>query len=129
MSKSVVIVDDSAFLVKRIKEFIEIELGLAVLATGRDGNDAVALYRQHTPDLITLDITMPNKDGQEAMRDILAEFPDARILVISALRADAMLECLDMGAKGYVEKPIRFGDRQFMDDFRETVMDALQGEE
>lgn len=121
MAKKIVIVDDSKFLVKQIAQFFEKTFGFHVLATGSDGNDAVELYRQFTPDLITLDITMPNKDGQQAMKEILAEFPDAKVLMISAVHGDAMLECIKSGAKGYIEKPLRFNNPEFISDFRETI--------
>lgn len=121
MMKKVVIVDDSKFLVKQIAQFFEKNLLCQVAATGSDGNDAVELYHKHKPDLITLDITMPNKDGQQAMKEILAEFPDARILMISAVRGDTMLECMNTGAKGYIEKPLKFAEPEFVKDFQETV--------
>jgi len=121
MSKTVVIVDDSKFLIKKIVAFFENEMKYQVVAQGYDGNDAVALYREHQPDLISLDITMPNKDGQQAMEEIIGEFPDANILIISAVRGDTVLECLDLGAKGYIEKPLRFNDPEFIQDFKETL--------
>jgi len=121
MARTVVVIDDSKFLVKQIVSFFEKNLGFEVVATGIDGNDAVEMYRKHSPDLLTLDITMPNKDGQQAMKEIFAEFPDANILMISAVRGDTMLECMNMGAKGYVEKPLKFGDAEFMRDFQDTV--------
>ncbi|MDM8524616.1 response regulator [Desulfococcaceae bacterium HSG8] len=121
MAKQVIIVDDSKFLIKKIAGFFENEMKFEVVASGYDGNDAVALYREHKPDLLTLDITMPNKDGQEAMREILTEFPDASILIISAVRGDTVLECMNDGAKGYIEKPLKFGDSEFIEDFKDTL--------
>lgn len=125
MSKSVVIVDDSKFLVKQIVNFFNIQLGFEVVATGNDGNDAVELYKRHTPDLITLDITMPNKDGYQALKEILVDFPDANILIISAVRGDTMLECMTNGAKGYIEKPLKFGNPEFVEDFKNTVTEIM----
>jgi two-component system chemotaxis response regulator CheY len=121
MAKSVIIVDDSKFLIKQIAQFFEKNLGYRVAAAGSDGNEAVDLYRKHKPDLITLDISMPNKDGQQAMKEIYAEFPNANILMISAVRGDTMLECMKLGAKGYIEKPLKFTDAEFVKDFQETV--------
>lgn len=121
MGRTVVIVDDSKFLIRQIAQFFETELGFSVLATGTDGNDALELYRTHKPDLITLDISMPNKSGEEAMKEILKENPQANIVMISAVRGDAMLECLSNGAKGYIEKPLKFNDREFIDDFKDTI--------
>jgi two-component system chemotaxis response regulator CheY len=126
MSRSVIVVDDSKFLAKQIVDFFTKEMGYNVVAIGADGNDAVEMYRTHKPDLITLDITMPNKDGQEAMKEIFAEFPDARILMISAVRGDTMLECMSLGAKGYVEKPLKFGDPTFVQDFKESVNETFE---
>lgn len=121
MSKKVIIVDDSKYLINKIASFFEKEMKFEVAALGYDGNEAVDLYREHKPDLITLDITMPNKDGQQAMKEIFAEFPDANILIISAVRGDTVLECMSEGAKGYIEKPLKFGDAEFIEDFKETL--------
>jgi two-component system chemotaxis response regulator CheY len=126
MSKTVVIVDDSKFLIKQIVEFFENQLGFQVVATGNDGNEAVELFKKHQPDLITLDITMPNKDGMDAMKEIMKEFPAANILMISAVRGSAMLECMNAGAKGYVEKPLKFADSEFVNDFKETVNELFK---
>ena len=121
MAKTVVIIDDSKFLIRQVEQFFEKYLGFQVVATGNDGNDAVDLYRKHVPDLITLDITMPNKDGLQAMREIFAEYPSANVLMISAVRGHAMLECIKLGAKGYIEKPLKLSDAEFVKDFQETV--------
>jgi two-component system chemotaxis response regulator CheY len=121
MAKTVVIVDDSKYLIKQIVQFFEKNIGYQVVATGNDGDEAVDLYRKHKPDLITIDISMPNKDGQQAIKDIFADFPKANILIISAVRGDTMLECMKMGAKGYIEKPLKFNDAEFVKDFQETV--------
>ncbi len=126
MSKRVVVVDDSKFLVKQIIQFFESEMGYEVVGTGHDGNAAVALYEEHKPDLITLDITMPNKDGLQAMEEIISKDPSANILMISAVRGDVMLECMVGGAKGYVEKPLKFADPEFVDDFKESIEEVFE---
>jgi len=125
MAKKVVVVDDSKFLIKQIAEFLNKQIGLDVVATGNDGNEAIELYKKHQPDLITLDITMPNKDGFEAMKEIIKGFPNANVLMISAVRGSAMLDCINAGAKGYVEKPLKFNDSEFVEDFKETVKEIL----
>jgi len=121
VKKSVVIVDDSNFLLRKLQDFFEGSGEYEVVATGSDGNQAVALYREHRPDLITLDITMPEKDGKQSLVEILAGFPEARVLIISAVSGPAILECLKAGAKGYVEKPLRFEDEDFRAEFLETL--------
>lgn len=126
MSKKVVVVDDSKFLVKQIVQFFQTEMGFEVVATGHDGNDAVEMYEEHKPDLITLDITMPNKDGQQAMEEIITKYPDANVVMISAVRGDTMLECMSFGAKGYVEKPLKFKDAEFVEDFKSTIEEVFE---
>jgi two-component system chemotaxis response regulator CheY len=126
MPRSVVIVDDSSFLAKQIADFFVAHLGFAVAAVGRDGNEAVELYQKLRPDLLTMDLTMPNKDGRTAIDEILAKFPDARIMVISAVKGNTVLECLNRGAKGYVEKPLKFGDPLFVEDFKLSVEEIFR---
>jgi two-component system chemotaxis response regulator CheY len=122
---TVVIVDDSAFILNRLDRFFRDQLNFSVLGQGRDGNDAIALFEKHKPSLITLDISMPNKRGNDAAREILARYPDAKILIVSAVRGNEILECLSMGVKGYMEKPLRFEDVVYVNDFIETVHDLF----
>lgn len=126
MSKTVVIVDDSIFLVNQIVRFFQDEMHFDVVATGGDGNEAVALYEEFQPDLITLDITMPNKDGQQALEKILGAYPNANVLMISAVRGNTMLDCMMCGAKGYIEKPLKFADSEFLLDFKETISEIFE---
>lgn len=125
MKKTVIIVDDSNFLVRKLQDFFQGTGEYEIVACGSNGNQAVALYREHRPDLITLDITMPVKDGRQALAEILAAFPDARALVISAVTGTAILECIKAGARGYVEKPLRFEDEDFRRDFLETLEESF----
>jgi len=126
MGRKVIVVDDSKFLVKQIVEFFESEMSYEVVGTGNDGNEAVELYEKHKPDLITLDITMPNKDGQQAMEEIITKYPDANVVMISAVRGDTMLECMSFGAKGYIEKPLKFKDVDFVADFKSTIEEVFE---
>jgi two-component system chemotaxis response regulator CheY len=127
VKRKVIIVDDSKFLLASIRDFFQGgEIGdYEVLATGSNGVQAVELYRRYQPDLLTLDLTMPVKDGKEALADILREFPAARVLIISALTGSTVLECIKMGAKGYIEKPLRFEDEEFRKDFAQTLEEAF----
>jgi two-component system chemotaxis response regulator CheY len=125
MSKRIVIVDDSIFLIKQLTAFMEVAMGYKVVGTGSDGMQAVALYRQHKPDLITLDITMPNKDGMEALAEIMEENPDANVMMISAIRGPEMTKCIKLGAKAYMEKPLLFNDEQFVRDFKASLAEVF----
>ena len=122
---TVVIIDDSEYLARQIADFLEAH-GFQVKGMGSDGFQGLQLYKEHCPDLITLDLTMPNKDGRECLQDILAFDPKARVLVISALvDKDVIMKCLELGAKGFQEKPLRFRQAEFCNDFLETIRVAL----
>jgi two-component system chemotaxis response regulator CheY len=123
--RTVVLVDDSIFILNRLDRFFREQLGFTVLAQGHDGNEATALYEKHRPDLITIDISMPNKRGNDAAKEILSLDRDARIMIVSAVRGNEILECLAMGAKGYMEKPLRFDDQAYVRDFCETVNEIV----
>lgn len=128
MEKTVVIVDDSPFMVDLLHEFFTEQVKLRVVATGNNGMQAISLFRQHRPNLITMDLTMPVKDGKEALKVILAEFPEARVLVITSQLGPPVVECLKLGAVGYVEKPLQFDSQEFSRDFIDTVNLALSEE-
>jgi two-component system, chemotaxis family, chemotaxis protein CheY len=125
MPKRIIIVDDSIFLIHQLTAFLEAGLGHTVVATGCDGNQAVALYEKHKPDLITLDITMPIKDGMEALAEILERHPEANVMMISAVRGPEMTKCIKMGAKAYMEKPLLFHDEQFIQDFKASLAEVF----
>ncbi|BAE51439.1 response regulator [Paramagnetospirillum magneticum] len=107
MPLKVIVADDSIITVKKLLVLIE-GLGHQVVATAATGREAIEAYREHRPDLMTMDISMPDMDGMEATAAIVAEFPDARIVMVTALGQERMvIESLEAGAKGYVLKPVR----------------------
>jgi two-component system, chemotaxis family, chemotaxis protein CheY len=126
MRPTVVIVDDSEYLAQQIAEFFQAH-DFEVLGIGHDGFQGFKLYKQFQPHLITLDLTMPNKDGRECLQDILSYDPQACVLVISALvDKSIILNCLEMGASGFQEKPLRFRQKEFCDEFLKTIKIALK---
>jgi two-component system chemotaxis response regulator CheY len=126
MPRTVVIIDDSKFQTHQLGRFFTDVMGFRVAATGEDGEQAVELYRTHKPDLVTMDLTMPRLDGRGALSRILLEFPGANVLVISAVKGPLLLDCLALGAKSYMEKPLRFDREDFVRDFRATVEEILK---
>ena len=123
---TVVIVDDAMFIRTQLKKFFEEELHFEVLALGQDGNDAVKLFHEKSPDLLTLDLTMPNKSGVEAIREIMHEYPEARILVISAIKdASLITESLHLGAKSFLNKPLQLNSPDFIKTFKEEIKEVL----
>ncbi len=125
MMPTVVIVDDSLFQVQQLSRFFKDVLGFTVLATGDNGHAALDLFREHKPDLLTIDLTMPKLDGRGALSQIIEEFPEAKILVISAVKGPLLLDCLSAGAKNYIEKPLKFDSEGFVKDFKSTVTEIL----
>jgi two-component system chemotaxis response regulator CheY len=105
MQQTVIIADDAQFMRLMLKDILE-DMGLQVVAEAGDGRQAVAEYQQWRPDLVMLDITMPEQDGVAACREILALDPRARVVMISALgQKDEVLEAVRAGAGDFVIKP------------------------
>ncbi len=125
MPTSIVVVDDSKFLTRTIKSFMEETMKFEVVGVGHNGNEAVELYKKLQPDLITLDITMPEKDGEEALMEIITEYPDAKIIMMSAVRGETIMACLNAGASGFIEKPLKFNSDDFVENIKDVFEDAL----
>lgn len=103
----VLVVDDSPIISQKLVMMMEL-LGYRVVKTVENGLEAIAAYREHKPDLVTMDITMPQMDGIAATRAIRREFPDANIIMVTSHGQEKMvLESLKAGAKGYVLKPFQ----------------------
>ena len=125
-SKRVIIVDDSPFIVKQLIKFYKDEMEWEVIATGKSGEEAIELYRKYQPDLISLDIVMKPETGLQAVDGIISEFPDARIMMVSAVRTGEMLDCITLGAKGYAEKPLQMKSKEYLQDFKETLREIFE---
>lgn len=105
MSKKVLVVDDGAFMRVLIKGMLE-KNGFIVIGEAEDGNEAVRLYQELQPDITTMDITMPGKDGITALKEIIALDQDANIIMVSALGQEKYVkEAILAGAKSFVVKP------------------------
>lgn len=103
----VLIVDDAAFMRKMLGDVLA-RAGHEVVGEGANGEEAVAQYRSLRPDIMTLDITMPEKDGLTALREILTMEPAAKVVMCSALGQESkVLEAIKAGAKDFVVKPFQ----------------------
>jgi two-component system chemotaxis response regulator CheY len=101
------IADDAAFMREMLREILS-QAGFEVCAEAADGNEAVASFEEHDPDLVTLDIVMPRKSGLDALREIMARDPEACVVMCSALGQEALvMEALESGAKDFVVKPFK----------------------
>ena len=105
MGKKILIVDDANFMRMIVRDALAPQ-GFEIVGEAVNGNEAVAKYEALRPDLVTMDITMKEKDGLEAAREILARHPDARIIMVTALGQQKMLmDAIALGVKDFVVKP------------------------
>lgn len=104
-------VDDHPLMRAGVVSFLATEPGLQVVAEAANGEEALEKYREHRPDLVLMDLSMPVMDGLEATRAILEEFPDARIIVLTTYAGDEDVHrALDAGAVGYLLKDMLVAD-------------------
>jgi two-component system, chemotaxis family, chemotaxis protein CheY len=103
----VLIADDAAFMRMMIKNILT-QNGHEVVGEAENGTDAIVKYNDLKPDVTTMDITMPEKDGIAALKEILAADPAARVVMCSALGQEAkVIESIRSGAKDFVVKPFQ----------------------
>jgi two-component system, chemotaxis family, chemotaxis protein CheY len=113
------IVDDSNIMRRRIERSQQFE-ALEVVGSAGNGVDALEIFKQTDPDVVTMDLTMPRMDGIECIGRIVALKPAVRILVISALADKATaVEAMEKGANGFLNKP--FTDRQLNEAIAELM--------
>ena len=103
---TVLVVDDNQFMRKKLKDILE-HNGYYVIGEAENGREAIDIFEEHEPDLVTMDITMPLMDGIEATRAILRLDPSAKIVVISAVGTKQMVyKAIKLGAKNFIVKPL-----------------------
>ena len=107
MGKSVLITDDAAFMRATLKDVIT-KGGFDVVDEAVNGKEAVEKYKAHSPDIVTMDITMPEMDGLEALKMIREMDGDAKVIMCSAIGQQAnVLEAIKSGAKDFIVKPFQ----------------------
>ena len=118
-SLKLLIVDDSNIMRRRIERSQQFE-ELHVVGTAGNGVEAVEMFRKTDPDMVTMDLTMPQMDGIECISKLVQLKPAVRILVISALADKATaVEAMERGANGFLNKP--FTDRQLNEAIAELM--------
>ena len=101
----IMVVDDAGFMRKMVQTHLT-KAGYSDFVEGEDGQKAVELYKELKPDLVIMDITMPNMDGIEALRNIKAFDADAKVVMCSAMGQEAMvMEAIKLGALDFIVKP------------------------
>ena len=105
MGKKILLVDDAAFMRMMIKEVLT-KNGFEVVGEAENGAVAVDRYRELSPDLVIMDITMPELNGIEALKKIKAQNADAKVIMCSAMGQQGMvIEAIQAGAKDFIVKP------------------------
>ena len=118
-SLKLLIVDDSNIMRRRIERSQQFE-ELQVVGTAGNGVEALEMFRKTDPDMVTMDLTMPQMDGIECISKLVQLKPAVRILVISALADKATaVEAMERGANGFLNKP--FTDRQLNEAIAELM--------
>ncbi|GAE91618.1 chemotaxis regulator [Gracilibacillus boraciitolerans JCM 21714] len=108
MTKRVLIVDDAAFMRMMIKDILS-KNGYEVVGEAQDGQDAVEKYKELQPDLVTMDITMPEMDGIAALKEIQSIDKEAKVIMCSAMGGQQamVIDAIQAGAKDFIVKPFQ----------------------
>jgi DNA-binding NarL/FixJ family response regulator len=110
-------VDDHALLRKGIAAILASQPDIGLVAEGSTGREAVDQYRMHRPDITLMDLQMPEMNGLDAMITILAEFPDAKIIMLTTYVSDVqVLHAMKAGARGYLLKTLL--DKELLESIR-----------
>ncbi len=118
----IMLVDDHAIMRDGLREVLEQSGDCSVVAQAADGVEALAIAERARPDLIIMDVIMPNKDGVEACREIMQRLPDTQVLILTSSTADdAIIEAAAAGAAGYLQK---YSGR---DDLLTAVREVAEG--
>ncbi|MEM7531011.1 MAG: response regulator transcription factor [Chloroflexota bacterium] len=104
---NVLLVDDQRLVREGLRMLLELESNFHVVGEASDGVEGLALYAQMRPDVVLMDVRMPNMDGVEATRQLCAQYPEARILILTTFDDDAYIfEGIRSGALGYMLKDV-----------------------
>lgn len=104
---TILIVDDAAFMRMMLRNILT-NNGFEVIGEATNGAEAYTQYQNLKPDLVTLDITMPEVDGLQALRKIKADYPSAKVIMCSAMGQQSMvIDAIQNGAKDFIVKPFQ----------------------
>ena len=118
-----VLVADDEMIMRMFVVSVLGKMNCEVVGQASDGNEAVAIYREKKPELLLMDINMPIKTGEEALKEILSEFPDARVVMLtSVVESDTVKNCIELGASGYIRKDTP------VDEIKSIIREALKEE-
>ncbi|MBP5324294.1 MAG: response regulator [Pseudobutyrivibrio sp.] len=105
-NKKILICDDSVLARKQLMDAVKEIADGAIFLEGRNGTEAIELYKKEKPDIVFMDIVMPEKDGNEALSEIKAFDQDAVIIIVSSVGTqDQLKKAIQLGAKDFIQKP------------------------
>ncbi|QDU54169.1 response regulator [Aeoliella mucimassa] len=120
----VLVVDDSAFMARSVAIVLK-DMDFEVVALAHDGFQGVEKYEELRPDVVLLDVTMPNMDGVECLVKLREIDNDARVVMLSAVHDEETVnKCLEYGAIAFLQKPIRRGNAEDLERLRSTLETA-----
>ena len=118
----VLVADDESFMRLYVASVLS-KMNCEVVGQACNGAEAVSLYREKKPDLLLMDINMPLKTGEEALKDIRAEFAEARVIMLTSVIESGTVEsCIALGAIGYIRKD------SSVDEIKAIIGDAMKTE-
>lgn len=101
----ILVADDSIFMRQSLRKIL-LEAGHEIVGEAGNGLEAYEMYKEFTPDIVTMDITMPQLNGIESLKKIVAYSKDANVIMVTAIgKPERVLEALNSGAKNYITKP------------------------
>jgi two-component system chemotaxis response regulator CheY len=124
MAKRIITVDDAPIIRLMIKDILVECGGYDVVAEGCNGREAVEKYKQFKPDLMTMDIIMPEMDGIQALEEILKFDPNAKVVMVTAIdQRESLMKAIRLGATDYIVKP--FEADRVMSAVQKALGDAV----
>lgn len=118
---NILLCDDSPFILSIFERRL-VSKGFTVVGKAVNGDECIKLYRELRPDIVLLDITMPNKSGSDTLQELLSIDPKANVIIISAVRDQGVAAaCLKAGAKDFISKASLSLD----DEFSARVLEAI----
>jgi len=110
LMKKMLLVDDAMFMRVVLKNIL-VKEGYDIVAEASNGLEAIEMYKKHQPDIVTMDVTMPEMDGIVATKEILKLDPEARICMVSAMgQQQIIMESIKSGARDFIVKPFEATD-------------------
>ncbi len=120
--RSRVLVADDEMVMRMFIVSVLNKMNCEVVGQAANGNEAIAMFREKSPDLLLMDINMPVKTGEEALKEIMAEYPDARVIMLtSVVESETVKNCIELGACGYIRKDTS------VDEIKTIINEALKG--